>query len=252
MCRIQYAFARVIDHNVCFHYIHVDTILINQTGFFQSKLPKFVQINWCGDGVPEAKKGLFHTHSTAVAKFLRGTHVVINARNEVRIASEFSRILEILMFLQSDVTPALIMKRIEAASGAKYSAHNEQARKFEPIAPVGSSYTPVGRPDISAMRNAQPPPKNPPSAPSVSTYSKPSIPNTPRPVFRGTSSVQPAGTGKAPADAWEEEASTTSLPPQLPPATSRPPALPSASRPAFSVSVTFTHWVRFNRASAVL
>lgn len=51
----------------------------------QSKLPKFVQINWCGDGVPEAKKGLFHTHSSAVAKFLRGTHVVINARNEVRI-----------------------------------------------------------------------------------------------------------------------------------------------------------------------
>ena len=50
----------------------------------QSQLPKFVQINWCGDGVPEAKKGLFHTHSPAVARFLRGTHVVINARNEVR------------------------------------------------------------------------------------------------------------------------------------------------------------------------
>lgn len=61
--RIQYAFARVIDPN--------------------SQLPKFVQINWCGDGVPEAKKGLFHTHSSAVANFLRGTHVVISARNEV-------------------------------------------------------------------------------------------------------------------------------------------------------------------------
>jgi hypothetical protein len=43
-----------------------------------------VQINWCGDGVPEAKKGLFHMHSSAVARFFRGTHVVINARNEVR------------------------------------------------------------------------------------------------------------------------------------------------------------------------
>jgi len=53
----------------------------------QSKLPKFVQINWCGDGVPEAKKGLFHTHSSAVARFLRGTHVVISARNEVRWSS---------------------------------------------------------------------------------------------------------------------------------------------------------------------
>lgn len=50
----------------------------------QSNLPKFVQINWCGDGVPVARKGLFHTHSSAVADFLRGTHVVINARNEVR------------------------------------------------------------------------------------------------------------------------------------------------------------------------
>ena len=49
----------------------------------QSQLPKFVQINWCGDGVPEAKKGLFHTHSSAVARYLRGTHVVVSARNEV-------------------------------------------------------------------------------------------------------------------------------------------------------------------------
>ena len=50
----------------------------------QSNLPKFVQINWCGDGVLEVKKGLFHTHSNSVAKFLRGAHVVISARNEVR------------------------------------------------------------------------------------------------------------------------------------------------------------------------
>jgi hypothetical protein len=49
----------------------------------QSQLSKFVQINWCGDGVPEAKKGLFHTHSGAVARYLRGTHVVVSARNEV-------------------------------------------------------------------------------------------------------------------------------------------------------------------------
>lgn len=25
----------------------------------KSKLAKFVQINWCGEGVPESKKGLF-------------------------------------------------------------------------------------------------------------------------------------------------------------------------------------------------
>lgn len=160
--------------------------------------------------------------------------------------------LEVSVFLQSDVTPALIMKRVEGASGAKYSAHNEQARKFEPIAPVGTSYTPVGRPDISAMRNTQPPPKNVPSAPSGTTSSKPAIPTAPRPAFGGTSSARPAGTGKAPADAWGEEAPATSLPPQLPPASSRPPAVPSASRPAFSVSLTFAHWVKFNRIFADL
>ncbi|KAG2057588.1 hypothetical protein BDR06DRAFT_951787 [Suillus hirtellus] len=201
--RMQYAFARVIDPN--------------------SNLAKFVQINWCGDGVPEAKKGLFHTHSSAVAKFLRGSHIVISARNE------------------SDVAPALIMKRVEAASGAKYSAHNEQARKFEPIAPVGTSYTPVGRPDITAMRNAQPPPRNvSSSAPSASrpvttsSFSKPAIPTAPRPVVGSAASVRPAGTGKAPADAWEEEAPSVSTPSPPPPAASRPPAIPSASRPAFS------------------
>lgn len=58
--------------------------LIILTVHSQSQLPKFVQINWCGDGVPESKKGLFHTHSCAVGNFLRGAHVVIGARNEVR------------------------------------------------------------------------------------------------------------------------------------------------------------------------
>ncbi|KAJ8457018.1 hypothetical protein ONZ45_g18488 [Pleurotus djamor] len=61
--KIQFAFARVVDPH--------------------SKLNKFVQINWCGEGVPEAKKGLFHTHTAAVAKVLRGSHVSINARSEV-------------------------------------------------------------------------------------------------------------------------------------------------------------------------
>jgi hypothetical protein len=85
---MQYAFARVIDPNVCFHYVYFSIILMSRSCLLQSKLAKFVQINWCGDGVPEAKKGLFHTHSSAVAKFLRGSHVVISARNEVSTAPE--------------------------------------------------------------------------------------------------------------------------------------------------------------------
>lgn len=39
MDRIQYAFVRVLDPN--------------------SKLDKFVQVNYCPDGVEERKKGLF-------------------------------------------------------------------------------------------------------------------------------------------------------------------------------------------------
>ena len=79
--RIQYVFARVTDPNVR----SADVLLIQRLiDYQQTKLPKFVQINWCGDGVPEAKKGLFHTHSTTVSRFFRGTHVVISARNEVR------------------------------------------------------------------------------------------------------------------------------------------------------------------------
>ncbi|KAF8498427.1 hypothetical protein JB92DRAFT_970832 [Gautieria morchelliformis] len=35
------------------------------------------------------------------------------------------------------------MKRVRDASGAKYSVHNEATRSAEPIAPVGTNYTPV-------------------------------------------------------------------------------------------------------------
>ena len=80
---IQYAFVRVKDPNVS-NNISPCLILLKDANMRQSQLPKFVQINWCGDGVPETKKGLFHTHSNAVANYLRGTHVVISARNEVK------------------------------------------------------------------------------------------------------------------------------------------------------------------------
>lgn len=46
------------------------------------------------------------------------------------------------------------MKRVEGASGANYSAHKEQPRKFEPIAPVGTNYTPVGAVDLNELRRS--------------------------------------------------------------------------------------------------
>ncbi|KAJ3257045.1 hypothetical protein HDU77_002882 [Chytriomyces hyalinus] len=90
-----------------------------------SNLPKTVFISWCGDGVPVAKKGLFHHHVNDAVKFFKGFHVHINARSEI------------------DVTPDAIMKKIKDSSGAKYSIHNEGAKKAAPVAPVGASYTPV-------------------------------------------------------------------------------------------------------------
>lgn len=188
----------------------------------QSELDKFVQINWCGDGVPEARKGLFYSHSAAVASFLKGSHVVISARNEVRRPA---RPLHARSHrpAQSDVSPALIMSRVEAASGAKYSAHKEAPRRSEPIAPVGTNYVPVGRPDIDSLRRVPPAPS---SAPSAAAARAPPPPSAPRP----TAAASPATSfGRAPAagarvaapeDSWDA------------PAVGKPPPPPAAPRPA--------------------
>ena len=142
-----------------------------------------------------------------------------------------------LIIYQSDVTPALIMSRVEAASGAKYSSHKEPARKFEPIAPVGSSYKPVGKVDIAALKSTPPP------------ATKPALPSSSRPAFGAAKATPSAGHlygrtvpgGSAPQDAWPEEkpapVSVAATPPPPPPATSRPPTLPTAARPAFSAMV---------------
>ncbi|CAI2162531.1 20553_t:CDS:10 [Funneliformis geosporum] len=116
--RIQYAFVRVIDPN--------------------TELPKFVLIGWCGEGVPEIKKGLFNSHFNEVSKFLKGYHLQINARSE------------------ADVDPAYIMKRISESGGSKYSINinKERARKEEPILPVNSVYERVKIPDFSAQRQS--------------------------------------------------------------------------------------------------
>lgn len=102
--KIQYAFVRVKDPN--------------------TQLPKFVLINWCGEGVPENRKGLFASHSATVADYFRAYHVSINARAE------------------EDVVPAAIMRKVTDSSGSKYgSASSVSGGKIEP---VGTNYKPVG------------------------------------------------------------------------------------------------------------
>lgn len=53
---------------------------------------------------------------------------------------------------KGDVAPSLLLKSVEAASGARYTAHKEQPRKSELITPVGTNYTPVGKVDLNELR----------------------------------------------------------------------------------------------------
>lgn len=115
--RIQYGFVRVIDQN--------------------SKLPKFVLINWCGEGVPEARRGMFPSHSATVGQYMRNYHVSVNARTE------------------ADLDSKGIMKKVEASSGSNYAAAGSSANT-QPggrIEPVRSSYQPIGAPDIKALQS---------------------------------------------------------------------------------------------------
>ncbi|XP_068559725.1 drebrin-like b isoform X3 [Cebidichthys violaceus] len=103
--KVMYAFCRVEDPN--------------------SGLPKYVLINWTGEGVKDARKGLCANHVSSMANFLRGAHVTINARAE------------------EDVEPEVIMQKVAKASGANYSFHKEASSRFQdsgPQGPVGSVY----------------------------------------------------------------------------------------------------------------
>ncbi|XP_062273749.1 drebrin-like b isoform X2 [Scomber scombrus] len=103
--KVMYAFCRVQDPN--------------------SGLPKYVLINWTGEGVKDARKGLCANHVHSMGNFLKGAHVTINARAE------------------EDVEPEVIMQKVAKASGANYSFHKETPSRFQdsgPQGPVGSVY----------------------------------------------------------------------------------------------------------------
>ncbi|XP_045684167.1 drebrin-like protein isoform X1 [Phyllostomus hastatus] len=102
--KVMYAFCRVKDPN--------------------SGLPKFVLVNWTGEGVNDARKGVCANHVSTMAGFLKGAHVTINARAE------------------EDVEPECIMQKVARASGANYTFHRESGHFQDtgPQAPVGSVY----------------------------------------------------------------------------------------------------------------
>ncbi|XP_049618908.1 drebrin-like b isoform X2 [Syngnathus scovelli] len=103
--KVMYGFCRVQDPN--------------------SGLPKYVLINWTGEGVNDARKGLCANHVSSMANFLKGAHVTVNARAD------------------EDVEPEVIMEKVAKASGANYNFHKETSSRFQdsgPQGPVGSVY----------------------------------------------------------------------------------------------------------------
>ncbi|KAM3599954.1 uncharacterized protein V6R79_014361 [Siganus canaliculatus] len=104
--KVMYAFCRVQDPN--------------------SGLPKFVLINWTGEGVKDSRKGACANHVGSMANFLKGAHVTINARGE------------------DDVEPDDIMKKVAKTSGANFNFHKQtQEYREKPAGPVGSVYRKV-------------------------------------------------------------------------------------------------------------
>ncbi|XP_042250274.1 drebrin-like a [Thunnus maccoyii] len=104
--KVMYAFCRVQDPN--------------------SGLPKYVLINWTGEGVKDSRKGLCANHVSSIANFLKGAHVTINARGE------------------QDVEPETILSKVAKASGANFNFHKQtQEYRDAPRGPVGSVYRKV-------------------------------------------------------------------------------------------------------------
>ncbi|KAJ8317522.1 hypothetical protein KUTeg_005426 [Tegillarca granosa] len=121
--KVMYAYCRVLDPN--------------------TNLPKYVLINWQGEGAPDSMKFKCANHLHDVKAFLRSIHVTINARDDVDINAD-------------DIT-----KKVASASGANYSIHNEERKpvkkenKFanEPAGPVGSVYKrTIAAKDISSKK----------------------------------------------------------------------------------------------------
>ncbi|XP_076876039.1 drebrin-like a isoform X3 [Brachyhypopomus gauderio] len=99
-----------------------------------SGVPKFVLINWTGEGVKVVRKGTCANHVPSMANFLRGAHVTINARSD------------------DDVEPDAIMDKVAKAAGVNYNLHKESNRFNDavPHGPVGSVHQ-----KVSAVKEIQ-------------------------------------------------------------------------------------------------
>ncbi|PIA15244.1 drebrin-like protein, isoform CRA_c [Coemansia reversa NRRL 1564] len=105
--KVQYAFARVQDPN--------------------TKLPKYVFISWCGQGVPVFRKGMVGAQISEVQRVLDSYHVSVIARSE------------------EDVRPEEIMDQVARSSGSQYSYHSKPHQPPSAQKPLPSAKPNFGR-----------------------------------------------------------------------------------------------------------
>lgn len=87
----------------------------------KTSLPKYVLINWQGEGANTIRKGLCANHLRDVERFFTGAHCTINARTE------------------EEVEPQLIIDKV-AKVGSVYSFKAPRGDYSEPSKPVGTNY----------------------------------------------------------------------------------------------------------------
>ncbi|KAF5281089.1 hypothetical protein FQA39_LY17895 [Lamprigera yunnana] len=87
----------------------------------KTSLPKFVLINWQGEGANTVRKGICANHLRDVENFFTGAHLTVSARNEEEVEED------------------LIITKV-AKSGSAYSFKAPRSDTSGPTGPIGSTY----------------------------------------------------------------------------------------------------------------
>lgn len=89
----------------------------------KTSLPKYVLINWQGEGAPVVRKGMCANHIRSVCDFLKCIHVTVNARTE------------------EDVDPKLIIEKVCKSTGSAYNfKERSNLTNSNNSGPVGTVY----------------------------------------------------------------------------------------------------------------
>ncbi|CAN6674751.1 actin-binding protein [Trichomonascus vanleenenianus] len=163
-------------------------------------LPKIVLVGWVGEGVPERTKGYFNAHFSSVARYFPGYHVQITARSADDLSeniilqrvhdsagSKYASVRGRVPTKPSykvapsgaseedwgdapQVKEGEITKVAPAYKPTKVDLHSIRSGKTERPEAVKSSYEPVGKVDIAALRAQGKNQFNPKPEPLQSSY----------------------------------------------------------------------------------